>query len=138
MGVELVEHHIVECVGHVVHAEANLIAACAELSTGKNSNEWFQGVDYLEACDLADKFSSDIQNTEQTNGWREYTKQVLESGFTQRGLAKRIGCAQPSIANIVCGRTTDPSFQVGYGLLMIGRSVGLKDPAFISKFGCAA
>ena len=53
LGVELVEHRIFECVGHVVPAEAELIRRCGEAASKTNKNEWFEGLDFLEACDLA-------------------------------------------------------------------------------------
>lgn len=57
IGVELVEHHIVECVGHSAPAEAALIERCAELASRRNKNEWFEGLEYTDVCQIADETS---------------------------------------------------------------------------------
>lgn len=58
LGVELVEHRIFECVGHVIQAEAELIRRCGEVASKTNKNEWFEGLDFLEVCDLAHEVAS--------------------------------------------------------------------------------
>jgi len=55
LGVELVEHHIVECVGKSSEAETILIEYCSESAKKRNRSEWFEGLDYLDACDAANK-----------------------------------------------------------------------------------
>lgn len=60
IGVELVEHHIVECVSHAVPAEAALISMCSNAATKRNKSEWFVGLDYLDACNWADQCASTI------------------------------------------------------------------------------
>ena len=57
LGVELVEHRIFECVGHVVPAEAELIRRCGEVASKTNKNEWFEGLDFLLSCEFADEIS---------------------------------------------------------------------------------
>lgn len=57
LGIELVEHFIAECVGSVVHAEAALIKECTERAAKRNKNEWFEGLDYTEVCDIAKELS---------------------------------------------------------------------------------
>jgi len=57
LGVELVEHSIFECVGHSAPAEFALIDRCAELATKRNKNEWFEGLEYMDVCELADSFA---------------------------------------------------------------------------------
>lgn len=131
MGVQLIEKHIVECKGNVILAEANLIGKACELSVERFANEWFTGLDYLEICEIADECAAYTEQFEPVNEWADYVKQIIASGWTQREIASRVGCAQPSIAKIVSGRTVDPSFSVGYGLLLIGRSLGLSDPSCV-------
>jgi len=58
MGVELINHHIVECVGHSIPAEADLISKCADLATKQNKNEWFEGLEYLEVIEIAAQIAS--------------------------------------------------------------------------------
>ena len=55
LGVELVEHQIFECVGHVIQAEAELIRRCGEAAKKTNKNEWFEGLDFLEVCEWAEE-----------------------------------------------------------------------------------
>ena len=59
VGIELVEHHIVECVGHSAPAESELINHCAELATKRNKSEWFEGLDFLAVCEAAN-FAANI------------------------------------------------------------------------------
>jgi len=60
VGIELVEHHIVECVGHSASAEFELIERCAELCTKRNMSEWFEGLEYIEICELAEQKASGV------------------------------------------------------------------------------
>lgn len=57
LGVELVEYRIFECVGHVVPAEAELIRRCGEVASKTNKNEWFEGLDFIQAIDMAHEIS---------------------------------------------------------------------------------
>lgn len=54
IGIELIEHHIAECIGHSEPAETSLINRCAELATKRHGSEWFAGLDYPMVCELAD------------------------------------------------------------------------------------
>lgn len=60
VGIELIEHHIVECVGHSAPAEAALIERCTELATKRNKSEWFEGLEYVDVCDWASEFSKQV------------------------------------------------------------------------------
>jgi len=130
-GVELVEHHIAECSGLVNPAELSLIKWCDEVSTSKHQNEWFTGVDYVEACQMADTFAAKKAAYERLYGWPDYIKEIQKHGLTQTQIGDLIGCSQPAIAKVLSGKTGEPSFGVGYGLLLIGRDLGIKDPEFI-------
>lgn len=59
VGIELVEHHVVECVGHSQPAEAALIDRCADAAKKRNKNEWFEGVDYLCVCEWANEIAAE-------------------------------------------------------------------------------
>lgn len=54
LGVELVEFHLAECIGHAAPAEVALIERCADVATKRNRSEWFVGLDYLDVCQWAD------------------------------------------------------------------------------------
>lgn len=43
-------------------------------------------------------------------------KHLLEAGFTEKDLADRAGCSQPTINRIKKGDTTDPAYSVGSAL----------------------
>lgn len=43
-GIGLTRHHIIECSGDVLQAEAALITWCKEAASAQNKNEWFYGV----------------------------------------------------------------------------------------------
>jgi len=128
MGVELLEHHIVECKGDIAQAELSLIDGCTSIASAKFKSEWFSGIDYSTACSLADLFAEGAQVVETFGDWALYVKQILRTGRTQTELAASIGVSQPAIAKIYSGKTSDVSFSVGYGLLQIGRSIGIEDP----------
>jgi transcriptional regulator with XRE-family HTH domain len=127
VGVELEKSHVVLCVGNVINAEAQLIASCESASESRFGNEWFVGLDYDRACELASFYANSATEIEADGSWKQYLKQILVCGYTQRRIADEIGCSQPSIAQIASGRTLDPSFKVGYGLLIIGRGIGISD-----------
>jgi hypothetical protein len=131
LGIELLEHCFFECVGDVKGAEAGLINSCAELASDKNKNEWFVGVSYRDACALAEVHAKNVFTECIESGWAGYVKQILKHGRTQVQLAEEIGVSQPSIAKICTKKSTELSFNVGYGLLLIGRSLGIEDPACI-------
>lgn len=57
IGIELLEHHIVKCVGHSVPAETELINRCSDLSTKRNKSEWFEGLEYKQTCNIADEIA---------------------------------------------------------------------------------
>lgn len=60
VGIELVEYHIVECVGHSAPAESVLIRQCSALSTKRNKSEWFEGLDYLDVCEIANQAATTL------------------------------------------------------------------------------
>lgn len=57
LGVSLVKHHVVECVGDVLQAEAGLISWCKNLASAIHKHEWFVGVDFDSAVVEANKQS---------------------------------------------------------------------------------
>ena len=58
LGIELIEHHIVQCVGYSVPAETSLIQQCTEIATKRNKNAWFEGLDYECICELANNLAN--------------------------------------------------------------------------------
>ena len=58
LGVELIEHHLAECVGHSSPAETELIGKCANEAVKQNKNEWFIGLDFLVVCEWANEIAA--------------------------------------------------------------------------------
>lgn len=58
--------------------------------------------------------------------WSEYLHTVLRTGLTQSQVASHIGCCQGAISAILSGRTTDPRYSIGMGLVKLGRKRRVK------------
>lgn len=68
MGVELVEHHIVECAGRSAPAETALIDRCSKDAAKRMKSEWFDGLDYTEVCKWASAFALAVINDRPQSG----------------------------------------------------------------------
>jgi hypothetical protein len=128
LGVTLESDRFFQCKEKAIECEQALIDFCVERATRRNHFEWFEGLSYTEVCEAADRFAGFDAADHAPTGWAEYLIRVLRCGYTQSKVAELIGCSQPSIANILTGKTGSLSFRVGYGLLQIGRTHGLADP----------
>lgn len=121
LGVELVEHRIFECVGHVVPAEAELIRRCGEVASKTNKNEWFEGLDFLEACDLAHEVAS--MHFEVAAGhkgfWPDAIARLKLAGMTQTQMASECKTTQSTINKLANGRTEEPMYSLGVALLAL-------------------
>lgn len=103
VGIELVEHHIAECAGHSVSAEAALIEYCAEAAIKRNRSEWFEGLEYVDVCVNADAIA-EIEYEFPANSARCIeAKKILDKAIQAEGsvtaLAKRLGIVQNAISN---------------------------------------
>lgn len=128
VGVQLTESKVFSCVESAAECERQLIDFCQENATARNQNEWFEGLSFDLVASQAEKFAKQDPATDAPTGWAAYLMRVQRCGYTQTKLAEMLGCAQPSIAGVLSGRTVSPSFRVGYGLLQIGRMHGVPDP----------
>lgn len=128
LGVTLADSCSFLCKERAAEAEQALIDFCAERASHRNHYEWFDGLDFSEVKQAAEQIASANAADYAKTAWAEYLIRVLRCGYTQTRIAEMIGCAQPSIANILNGKTNGLSFRVGYGLLQIGRKHGLADP----------
>lgn len=101
VGIELIEHHIASCAGYSAPAETELIRKCAEIATARHKNEWFSGVDFLDACGLANDAAS-VTHTSPWVGVREDLA-ILEIAITTEGgvgkLAESLAVKQNVISN---------------------------------------
>ena len=99
MGVELVEHQVFLCVGHVIPAEVALIKKCEEEASAKHKNEWFEGLDYTLACHYAQCFSHTLfEFTEpEKQGFDDGANAALYDPAIRAKLAKMFGIS----ANVI-------------------------------------
>lgn len=65
VGIELIEYHLAECVGHAAPAEDALIERCAAVATKRNRSEWFEGLDYLGVCKWVDECAQIVTDYQQ-------------------------------------------------------------------------
>lgn len=102
MGIELVEHKTFPCVGHVIPAEAELIDFCASKAAKVNKNEWFVGVDFLDACEAAESASaktSELQQIERGDGFLKFQPVVDAAKHvgSVSALASSLGVQPPTV-----------------------------------------
>ena len=63
--------------------------------------------------------------------WQQVITQLLESGFTQTDLSRRIGSSQTYVSEIANGRLKEPSWSRGQAFLKIYRDTFAGRPGFI-------
>lgn len=63
--------------------------------------------------------------------WKDYVAEIINKGLSQSQLAKRAGCGQATISDLVSGRTQEPRYSLGVALMRIGKSQGVKTPRAI-------
>lgn len=131
LGVSLVSHEIIACPVDVKDAEAALIDWCVQNAEERFMNEWFSGLNYTDVVNEAIRCADADKSADSSTGWAAYLILIKRAGYTQTRIAELIGCSQPSIANFVRGRSENPSFKVGYGLIQIGRMCGIPDPTHL-------
>ena len=105
MGVELVEHHIVECIGYRVPAELALIERCTKSATKRNKSEWFEGLDFSSVCEWCTQFANCIFDESGMSTIKSIRDKL---GITQAELAKVLGCTQGNVSFYERGQTIPP------------------------------
>lgn len=58
--------------------------------------------------------------------WNAYLAAIMDKGMTQVQVAEAIGCRQGTISAILSGKTTDPRYSIGMGLIALGRKKRVK------------
>lgn len=58
--------------------------------------------------------------------WSEYLQNILDTGMTQHQVAAHVGCCQAVVSAIFSGKTTDPHYSIGIGLVVLGRKRRVK------------
>lgn len=124
LGVELIEHHVIECVGRSIVSEASLIQRCAANATQRNKNEWFVGLEFPLVCDWANEcakqehaFGKEFGRDDGRTDFQAVVRALMAKGTGQIELGRYCGCSQASISDIATGRTVDPSYSIGARLL---------------------
>lgn len=124
LGVELIEHHVIECVGRSIAAETALIQRCAANATQRNKNEWFVGLDFQDVCDWAAECTMQNNTSDQSFGrddgrvdFSAVVRTVMASGISQIEIGAYCKCSQPTISDIANGKIVDPSYSIGAKLL---------------------
>lgn len=115
VGIELIEHHIAECVGHSIPAEAALIEKCTELASKRLKNEWFQGLEFTEVCEFANQFANTpFGHCEHPkSGLREYLDSLPHGQIVE--FAKKVGVSKVYLSQLACrqdGREPSPALCV--------------------------
>jgi len=131
LGIQLSEYTTIPCPMDVKASESALIDWCTENAAERFAQEWFAGLDYLKTVAEAQRIATTDKELEAASGWAAYLLLLTRAGYTQTRIAELIGCAQPSISGFVSGKSSSPSFRVGYGLLQIGRKCGIPDPVHL-------
>ncbi len=107
VGIDLLEHHIVECVGCCASAEAALIERCTLKAITKYKLEWFAGLNFAVVCEWANLAAKAPISHAQT--FPNSVKAIRERlGLTQSALADGIGCTQGNVWHYEQGQTVPP------------------------------
>jgi hypothetical protein len=123
-GVLLAEKHTVECVGHIIAAEAELIRRCTDAATKRLKHEWFFGLAYAEVREWANECAAAapppvvIVRTEDGKiDFSAVIRALSASGISQVEIAARCKCSQPTVSDLQTGRIKEPSYSIGATLL---------------------
>lgn len=118
LGVELVEHFIVECDGPAIGRETNLISRCADAASKRNKNEWFEGLDYPQVCEWAGAEAiAPLSSGDLAAGlWPNCITRLQGMGMSQMQIAAAVGCTQSVISRLSTG-VSKPRYELGAALL---------------------
>jgi len=61
--------------------------------------------------------------------WPTLIDKLVKSGWTQKRLAEKCGCAQATISDLARGKTADPSYPVGKELERLANDLAQPAPA---------
>lgn len=138
VGIEITDVFITECLGRVEAAEFSMISECAKHATKKNKNEWFEGLDFSIACEIAKGFANVCSDHVEDRTNRpmpidpfeteaiDYVRALLRFGLTQSYIAKATGVSQPNISKIERGIHDDVSSKMYRALQRMYESEALK------------
>ena len=101
VGIELVAHHIVACLGDSEQPEAALIDKCNTEALKRHKSEWFEGLDFSSVCAWADEFAS----TPYQRVSKPEKKQVQRNAALEEAIAHMGGITALSRALGITGRS---------------------------------
>ncbi len=124
VGIELVEYRTFECAGDAFMAEAALIERCDTECTRRLKSEWFEGLTFESACEWAcgcakTDFQAAHKDCATDVSWPRIIKELQSRGVTQVQMSERCGCGQMTISDLLNGRTKNPRYDIGAGLLAL-------------------
>jgi len=126
LGVLLNEKFIAATTGGSVAAETALIQACSQHAKARHKNEWFEGLNFTEVCEWAQRFAEEaypepvlIYQEDGRVDFRRVLRALSARGMSQTEIAEACKCRQPSISDIATGKTQDPCYSVGSALIAL-------------------
>jgi hypothetical protein len=121
MGVDLVAHHIVECVDRADQREGQLISCCSSAGGARRfKSEWFDGLEFDTVCAWADHFAKKpMDDTRRETRWTKLIDELLKSGWTKTRLAQECNCGATTISRLALGQQEEPMYSVGERLLQL-------------------
>lgn len=126
MGVELVEHCILECAdASAVAREDALIARCREACEKQFKDEWFSGLDYRSVVCWAEGCAKDEVKPKPKgqSRWSELLTELRAFGMTQTQIAGHCGCDQSTISALYSGKAREPLHSLGEKLLALRAAI---------------
>ena len=97
-GIELITHRRFMCSDGVVRRESALISRCRELASESFKSEWFQGLQFDDVCNLAERIANDDALRTAPTGPEIALNEAIEACPTLTVFADRIGVAQSTVS----------------------------------------
>lgn len=119
VGIELVEHHVVGCVGHSHPAEAALIERCADAAKKRNKSEWFEGLDYLCVCEWSNVIAAEEFPLSESLGFKTYYFALTPEG--REKFAGLSGTSPGMLAQVAYGHK---EIELGFADVLVAKGGG--------------
>jgi DNA-binding transcriptional regulator YdaS (Cro superfamily) len=104
VGIELVAHHIVACLGDSEQPEAALIDKCNTEAIKRHKSEWFEGLEFASVCMWADTFAHTLyQRIDKPDRRQAQRNDALEQAIAHMGgitvLSRALGITGRSVVH---------------------------------------
>lgn len=125
-GITLERWRSVQCTDNVEQREALLIERCVAQASNRHNHEWFEGLDFEEACiwsaDLATAALPDKESvTPGASRWSVLIAEFRARGWTFNRLGDACGCNSGTIRHLHSGYAREPLHSLGEKLLALHR-----------------